>query len=677
MTQKQETPRNGSDDRHHMGLYGTFPMDSIHGRLFEMQVYIESLKYHMLVYFAFVIISLLIWPVAALLAIPVAYIAGKDKELQMFKVILVLASFIGFVLWLIPGLIIAAGGGIEHFKKLIFEKELNFLDFVDFFLSETMILLTVVFSWVYHEISLDTEKYKNAAKASWKDQRGDYGTSVTFPKAQLHRLQKVVSGGRHFDNSEGRRSARGETPSCKDGIFKAATPTATPRQEDGEGTMAIEDVVAILEALPGWPSRCLDVQDRLSPMVGEETGLFAELASLSEEGKQKKIWPIDIWLTRTQFYPEVVIDLKAGLIVAMCYTRDMILIILDYIQQNILATVGLTFLALARTILPRIWLGFVLGGKFWPTDTFGDAGKLVFYSSVVSFVTSFLWLGLFYLILMEYRRTLCQMTIISALVDARTRVTFSQSFLMSCFWFGMGPEESEAVLGKLPLLDLRTSSNAAAFWRLREYCTLDRCNERMAISILLEIVIIWLFLKFITTWAVMVAYGGLPAILIVTLFDLVVFGGMALVALQVALKINSMMDQHKQSFVEAKYEVTMAYGRFMHDISTKDDLGKKHDLELARRLLTEYLDMTNESDLDARDSILFGMVVTPSAILSSMATGGAMVGTLVAKMLKNGTVHVPPSVENAIKLSAAGHSAATSFLAMYKSAGHFLSQHHH
>merc|ERR1719478_904077 len=119
---------------------------------------------------------------------------------------------------------------------------------------------------------------------------------------------------------------------------------------------------------------------------------------------------------------------------------------------------------------------------------------------------------------MEYRRTQIQMIIISALADAKARVQFSQCFLLSGMWFGMDAEGSEAVLAQLPLFDLRTSSNAAAFWRLREYCTLDRCNERMAISVLLEIVIIWLFLKFAATLVVMITYGGLPAILIVTLF---------------------------------------------------------------------------------------------------------------------------------------------------------------
>jgi len=641
-----------------MEFYGTFKMDSIHGRLFELQVYIEGLKYHMFVYFAFVIIALLVWPIAVLLAIPVGMIAAKDIELQMFKVILVLATVVGLILWMIPTLIVSGGGGIEHFKELIYvKKELNFLDFVDFFLSELMILLVIIFSWIYHVINLDTEKYKMSAKDSWKEQRGEYGTNVSFPPTQLKRLQSVLESGKA--TGTGSDSGSSVTPA-------------------GEGCMAIEDVVTVLETLPGWVGKCPAVTDHLTTQMGEETGIFSDLAKLSDESQEKKIWPLDIWLTRTQFYPEEVLDLKTGLTVALQYFRDLVMMISDFVQQNYVALAVLTLLAILRTLLPRIWLWKVLDGNFWPTDIYGGGSFMVLYSSILTFCVSLLWLGLFYMIMMEYRRTECQMVIISALVDARMRVKFSQSYLMSCFWFGLDSEQSEAVLAKLPLLDLRTSSNAAAFWRLREYCTLDRCNERMAMSVLLEIVIIWLLLKFVTTLGVMMLYGGLPAILIVTLYDLLIFGGMTLFALQCALKINGMMEQHKQVFVEAKYEVTMEYGEYHHNDQDQDrDKTKKHDLDVCRHLLTEYLDMTNDSDQVARDSILFGMVVTPGKILSSLGTVAAMVATLLAKMINNGVVKPPEALEETLalagmekQLALAAHTTATTFLSIYRRAWH-------
>jgi len=651
-----------------MGDYGTFKIDSIHGRLFELQVYIDSMKYHMTVYFAMVIIALFFWPIAALLALPVSMIAGKDKELQMFKVILVLATVIGIVLWTIPAFIVFGGSGIEHIKELIYvKKELNFLDLVDFFLSEMMILLTIVFAWVYHEICIDTEKYKNSQKASWKESRGVLGHDVIFPKAQLHRLRDVLKK----EEEPREKPLGGQQDSCltKEQLSTLMSPSASEKNDE-EGSMPIEDVVEVLEALPGWEQKCLDVNDHLSTHIGEDMGLFADLAKLSSESKQKSIWPLDIWLTRTQFYPDIEIGLMVGLNVSFHYTKDLLAIIYDYVTQSYLATAVFIVLALVRTMLPRLWLWLVLDGALWPTDVYGTGGQLVLYSSCLTFLVSLVWMGLFYLILMEYRRTLCQMTIISALVDARMRVKFSQSYLLSCFWFGMDADQSEAVLAKLPLIDLRLSSNAAAFWRLREYCTLDRCNERMSVSVLLEIIIIWLLLKFGTTLGVMYMYAGLPAILIVTLFDLVVFGAMALVALQIALAMNTMMEQHKQSFVEAKYEVTMAAGRIRKE--EKPDEKKQHDLEISRRLLTEYLDMTNESDTDARDSILFGMVVTPAKIISSLGTMSAMVGTLLAKMISNGSVKAPKALEKQLAAVAVHtvSAAATSFLSVYRHAWH-------
>merc|ERR1719478_1372491 len=104
----------------------------------------------------------------------------------------------------------------------------------------------------------------------------------------------------------------------------------------------------------------------------------------------------------------------------------------------------------------------------------------------------------------------------------------------------------------------------------------------------------------------------------------------------------------------------MAYGQLRHDSVH----GKhRHDLDVARRLLTEYLDMTNESDLISRDSILFGMMVTPAKIVSSLGTVAAMVVTLLAKMVKNGAVEAPATVEEHLALAA--HTTAHSFLSMY------------
>merc|ERR1719263_564629 len=105
-----------------------------------------------------------------------------------------------------------------------------------------------------------------------------------------------------------------------------------------------------------------------------------------------------------------------------------------------------------------------------------------------------------------------------------------------------------------------------------------------------------------------------------------------------------MMDSHKQSFVEAKYEVTMETGRLeeleARGANTSKSL-RRRDLDTCRRLLTEYLDMANEADCYSRDSILFGMVVTPGKIMNSLVSLLSMVGLLLAKLIRTGVIEAP------------------------------------
>jgi len=94
-----EVDKREHDKRYFLGSYGTFAMDTIHGRLFELQVYLDSIKCHVELYFAFTLLSLMLWPTAAVLAIPLAYVAGNNRDLQMFTLILVMAFGVGIALW--------------------------------------------------------------------------------------------------------------------------------------------------------------------------------------------------------------------------------------------------------------------------------------------------------------------------------------------------------------------------------------------------------------------------------------------------------------------------------------------------------------------------------------------------------------------------------------------------
>jgi len=624
-----EVDKREHDKRYFLGTYGTFGMDTIHGRLFELQVYIDSMKFHVELYFAFTLVSLMLWPTAAVLAIPLAYVAGNNRDLQMFTLILVMAFGVGIALWALPVCIVALGGGMTYFRSLILHKEINVLDLVDFVLSELMILLTILFAWVFHEININTTKYKDSAARSWTSRHDEYGLNVQFPIPQYERLLKVLK-----EDAQGHRS------------------TFTVQHGEHGGSIFIEDLIHVLEVLPGWNSHVGSVTDHYYEQTGEHSGVFSALSDLTTEAKEKNMWPIDLWLIREQYYPKNRMDLHVGLYCAWRNTVDMLAVVFERLSGSPIQLAVICTLALVRSLLPRFWLWFMLGGQLWPRDVLGPAGRLVVYSTMVTFVVSVIWISLFWFVLMDYRRNLSQAAIISALVDARSRVKFSQYFLMSSFWFGLDSAESEAVLSKMPLLDLRISSNVAAFWKLRDYCRLDSAPERMAISVLLEIVIIWLLLKFAVTMLTMYIYGGLPAVLIVTLFDLIVFGLLIIIALKTALELNGAMDAHKQVFVEAKYEVTMAHGARAKGHASEEPASflthsaedHQHDLELSRRLLTEYIDLCNE--YDTRDKILFGMTVTPGKIFSSVGTVGAMVFTLLNKMVQNGSVNVPKGMED-------------------------------
>jgi len=614
-------------------------MDTIHGRLFELQAYVDSLKFHNFLFFAFIMVALLLWPIGAILAIPVGLMAGKDRDMQMFKVFLVLGTIVGFILWTVPIVITMTGGGISHFEHLVFvKKELNFLDFIDFFLSELMILLFIAFAWMYHEIAIDVQRYKEDQQRSWRSQHDLDGIGVQFCKPQLQRIMNVLEK---------------ECPDYR---------TTVQYNEKG-GKLLIQDLVRLCEVLPGWDSHIeATVEDNHVQHIGTETGLHSALSELSEEAKEKNIWPLDIWLVRHQWYPDTAISVWDGLRIAYWNARALLNISNSYMMANPFALTILILLSLTRTFLPRFWLHYILGGEFWPSDPYGPAGLVVAYSTLMTFVVSFCWIGLFYFVLMEYRRNLCQVILVSALVDARMRVVWSQSYLMSMFWFGMDSDKSEEVLGKMPLLDLRVSSNVAAFWSLREYVTLDRSNERMAVSILMEIIIVWITLKFCATiFTIYSSKTGLPAVLVVTLFDLFVFGSLVLFALQTALKLNDLMEKHKEVFAQAKYEVSMAHGRALREDEPKtvsDDLG------LSRRLLNEYLDMVKEYDV--RDCILFGLTVTPGSLVSSTVTIAGAIFTLFAQMVKSGELKVPEGVEDSLADAAQG-----GFMAVH-SAVHFF-----
>jgi len=229
---------------------------------------------------------------------------------------------------------------------------------------------------------------------------------------------------------------------------------------------------------------------------------------------------------------------------------------------------------------------------------------------------------------------------------------YSGSFLQSMFWYGLLPDQCVEVLSRLPLLDLRSASNAAIFWHLRDYVTLSHSDDIMSASTLLEIVVLWLIGKFICTFALIwcglspQADGGpssntspplcgrLPAIMVVTLFDLIVFGCMTMIVLSTALKVKGILQGHKSMLAEAKYEVTLTIATLQQgDMPLEEYESQIEDRKTSRRILFEELEMAQQ--YTSREQIFFGMEITPGKVISVGATAVMAVFTLIQEMVNS------------------------------------------
>merc|ERR1719443_1134321 len=115
-------------------------------------------------------------------------------------------------------------------------------------------------------------------------------------------------------------------------------------------------------------------------------------------------------------------DLSTGLGICYQQTVDVLKVVAAYFLRNLGAAMVVCTLSLIRSLLPRFWLWLVLKGEFWPSDLYGPGGILVAYSTAVTFVVSMAWIGLFWVVLADYRRNLVQTVIVSSVVDPQSRV---------------------------------------------------------------------------------------------------------------------------------------------------------------------------------------------------------------------------------------------------------------
>jgi len=573
--------------------YGTFGAETVDGRLFELQTFLAILTRQLHYYFFYAVLASLIWPLGLLLAIPTG-IAGNVtgyKSLQMLTLFLVLGFIIGVALWVPAISLLMIEGKLPGFvtkTRSVFDDTSNYVELLDFVTSQVIILLTIAFGWVFHEITVELVVYKQLMMESWHSRHNEWGMEIVFNPSQLNHIKSIL------------------------GIEKD--------KDHLQNKLFMDDLVTLLEQIPGWTS-VMDAMTEEIDFEPEETGLYKTLSTTAAAAKSRGLWAIDIFTVRTQYQSNLTVS--AGLCKVCKQFYHLLRHICAIYTITPISLVFVTFLSAVRAVLPHIWVHWIHHSKT------GNPLRLALtesYSFLVTFVTSLVWMSVFFTVLESYRRNRSQVNILTAIVDPKTRLSFGNELIKGDY--ALSADDAEEVLGKLPVLTLRQPCNCAAFWRLRQYVTLDRSNERVAISLFLEILLMWLGVKFAFTLGAITLTKAVPAMLIVTLFDLVVFGWMMVFSLQTALQMNDMMDMHTQVFVQAKYHLTLASEQI--DKSSPEFEMIHHDLQVARGLLEEFVCMAQECD--HRDKILLGVLVTPGMIFTTAASiFGAIVMLLLEK----------------------------------------------
>lgn len=596
--------------------YGTFKIESIHGRLLELDAYLEVARMRCRTYFLYVMMASLLWPIAWLLALYTGKRAQEmeQKTLAMATMLLYLGTLLGVILWTVPIVLIFVDGGFSHFMELIDAEVLSMVDISEFMFSELILLLFVQYCWVYCEINTDIDKCKKDARGSWQHRSGEHGMQVVLGDNQMLTFEKVVSDLNH---------------------------SFTPRP-DGGSAVFIDDIISVLEKMPGWDS-ALETASLADGKDIESEGFFTKLGNMQKKATSTGLWAIDVFMIwgrdhERPWRPTQMEALTLRMKVASQKVLHSICSMYAELRKSPAAFIGIFVFALFRAVLPRCWIIGVRGGDFLPSNLIPLIVTL--NSCAVRFFTSFLWLSTFYVCVAAYRTNVNQVMLISAIVDPRIRMRYTMEVLMEAI-----PDEDEAkqVLKKLPLLDLKKGTNVAAFWRLREYCMLDRSNERMAMEVLMEMLILWIIMNFLVTALTVYFVSPLTPLIVVTVLDLLVFGFMLLIGLAAALDVNTLMANHVREFVEARYSVTLSLAQAKelhlcnvreHHHSKKSDDHEMRDLKESRQLLSEYIAMVQEYDV--RDTILLGCDVTPGSIISTIVTVGAMVGSILFRAHRSG-----------------------------------------
>jgi hypothetical protein len=410
------------------------------------------------------------------------------------------------------------------------------------------------------------------------------------------------------------------------------------------------DLVRLLEQMPGWDVNLLEEigyaggsnDDDEDVMIEGNTivrgksskikGFFHLIRMDPDELARKGICGLDRYTLRQWKYnaeSAILTGEKQGFDASMlsewrttkrriCNTLHFVFHVLRH-DVKILSLV--TILTLIRVLIPRLWLKFYLGGHMWPEAWYPFF--FVLNATVLSFATVFVFFAVFLVLIFAYETNTYQLALLSGLINMDARCMYEERVLV--YSEGMEPEESEAMMAKLPILDITKSKNAFGFWTLREYVLLDRGNERAGMQILITIsVLLIIFNAILAAYELYTIRDSISPFIPLVIFDTLVMGSFIMFALQQALVMNNWMDSHIKYFNQAVHDIELRKQYLvLHSHGTDGTIDEAEaihaellaDLKYAKKFLHSCVQMVQDND--PREALLFGLEVTPGSLVSS------------------------------------------------------------
>eukprot|EP00929_Paragymnodinium_shiwhaense_P014277 TRINITY_DN122175_c0_g1_i1.p1 TRINITY_DN122175_c0_g1~~TRINITY_DN122175_c0_g1_i1.p1 ORF type:complete len:668 (-),score=165.08 TRINITY_DN122175_c0_g1_i1:78-2081(-) len=632
--------------------YGTFPADGSLGLLVEVNRYLGDFQLLIWLYVVTAVFLSLVWPISWLVGLAIggyAYLCAKSDWLSTsFNCIF--ATLLGLAISIWPGIVMSLSSkGLwywltVHVWEEMDSQQMSPWDLQGPWKAQTIMLMLFYFCVTYQNVN----------------------SQIVDAKKQM--MPHLGSGNRVL-------ALRKHERVRFEGAYAAISQDREHRRQEAEHNDVMK-LMKILDTMPGWSSPNEEGAEEYGDDL-EARSFFRFLRSQQEAAKKKSLFALDIYTVHQYRYTygagqlqiprQTRLSLYHFLKAATRKSTDVVRrtygYVFEYLVKSPLTAIAVLLLTLPRVLIPRLWLKYYLGGAFLPSQ-FSDLCFVV-VSNLLMFIASFFLLSLFVVMTLDYAKNAHQAYLLSALVNMEARQVYARYTLVD--YYGLEPEEAEAELVKLPLLDLRRIRNVVAFWELRNFLILDRANDRAGMQILITTGLMLLTFNTVLAFYDMYVLPYIPPMVPMVIYDLVVMGSLIIYALHVALQMNFWMGEHAKYFTQARHDAIIEAAGLQR--------GELHDDQLTSgafqwtRISQELLDSTiNVVTKEPREALLFGMEVTPAKIISLAVSFLAAAGSIFYEMFQSGVDPIPDTyryVTNGTAHIEGNHSAAVSFARIF------------